>query len=253
ATFTERQAQIRNRARARLMRKLPWRTPQRWLFQLVWQFAAYGLKNRENMRLCRTRGYGAVKDIFLAIGQCLHRDQLIDQKEDVFYFSLSELAALCKGENRSAQQATLKQRRKEYDAYTQLELPDRIIYEGRDLPKFSAPGTPILAQEGTYQGIAVSKGRIEAEAIIVTEPSLDIAVQGKILISRMTDPGWVFLMTQAAGLISEKGSLLSHTAIVGRELGIPVVVGIPSATQIFASGDRLRLNGSEGTVEVLKP
>ncbi|MEM6347432.1 MAG: PEP/pyruvate-binding domain-containing protein [Bacteroidota bacterium] len=252
ASFEERQAQIRHRASARLMRKLPWRTPQRWLFQIVWKVAAYGLKNRENMRLCRTRGYGAVKDIFLAIGDCLQKEDILNQREDVFYLSLAELEALSKGDKRSAQQATIKNRQQEYATYANLDLPDRIIYEGEELPHFETKGTPILAQEGLYRGMAVSKGSIEAEAIVVSEPALDIPIQGKILISRMTDPGWVFLMTQAAGLISEKGSLLSHTAIVGRELGIPVVVGIPSATQIFANGDRLRLNGSEGTVELLK-
>ncbi len=80
-------------------------------------------------------------------------------------------------------------------------------------------------------------------------PQLDTNVQGKILISRMTDPGWVFLMTQAVGLVSEKGSLLSHTAIVGRELGIPVVVGVSGATSIIQDNERIELDGDLGIIQ----
>ena len=87
---------------------------------------------------------------------------------------------------------------------------------------------------------------------MITEPSFDTDVRGKILVCTMTDPGWIFLMAQAAGMVCEKGSLLSHTAIVGRELGIPVVVAIPRVTSIFKSGDRLRLDGNAGTVELVK-
>jgi len=68
----------------------------------------------------------------------------------------------------------------------------------------------------------------------------------------MTDPGWVFLMSQAIALVTEKGSLLSHTAIVGRELGIPVVVAVYDVTQKIQSGDKLRVNGSTGEVEILR-
>ena len=92
------------------------------------------------------------------------------------------------------------------------------------------------------------QGRVVAEAIVITEPELDTPVKGKILITKMTDPGWIFLMAQAAGLASEKGSLLSHTAIVGRELGIPVVVGIPGVTTFFKSGDMVGLDGDAGVV-----
>jgi phosphohistidine swiveling domain-containing protein len=74
-------------------------------------------------------------------------------------------------------------------------------------------------------------------------------VKGKILVSKMTDPGWVFLMSQAIALVTEKGSLLSHTAIVGRELGIPVVVAVQDATQRIKTGERIRVNGSTGTIE----
>jgi phosphohistidine swiveling domain-containing protein len=68
------------------------------------------------------------------------------------------------------------------------------------------------------------------------------------LIAEMTDPGWVFLMVSAAGLVVEKGSLLSHTAIIGRELGIPTVVGVEGATELIHSGQVVQVNGQTGQI-----
>jgi phosphohistidine swiveling domain-containing protein len=93
------------------------------------------------------------------------------------------------------------------------------------------------------QSTSVSKGKVTAQAAVVISPQLDTNMQGKILVSKMTDPDWFFLMTQSVGLISEKGSLLSHTAIVGRELGIPVIVGMANPTSILKHGDCLKMNG----------
>jgi pyruvate,water dikinase len=101
------------------------------------------------------------------------------------------------------------------------------------------------------KGVPVSKGIVEGEALVIMEPVLNADVKGKILISKMTDPGWVFLMSQAIALVTEKGSLLSHTAIVGRELGIPVVVAVQDVTQRIKTGERIRVNGSTGIIERL--
>ena len=73
-------------------------------------------------------------------------------------------------------------------------------------------------------------------------------VQGKVLIAEMTDPGWVFLMVSAAGLVVEKGSLLSHTAIIGRELGLPTVVGVEGATELIRNGQVIQVNGQTGEI-----
>jgi pyruvate,water dikinase len=73
-------------------------------------------------------------------------------------------------------------------------------------------------------------------------------VQGKVLVAEMTDPGWVFLMVSAAGLVVEKGSLLSHTAIIGREFGIPTVVGVEGATDLIRNGQVIQVNGQTGEI-----
>jgi pyruvate,water dikinase len=144
-------------------------------------------------------------------------------------------------------------RKAEYANYKDLILPDRIIYSKKAKPDFT-DYLNNLTREGldrsqVLTGVAVSKGIAEGEALVITEPVLNAEVKGKILISKMTDPGWVFLMSQAIALVTEKGSLLSHTAIVGRELGIPVVVAVQDATQRIKTGERIRVNGSTGIVE----
>jgi pyruvate,water dikinase len=139
-------------------------------------------------------------------------------------------------------QCLVADRKAEYAQYKDLILPDRIIYL-QDLTREGLDFTQVLT------GVAVSKGVAEGEALVITEPVLNADVKGKILVSKMTDPGWVFLMSQAIALVTEKGSLLSHTAIVGRELGIPVVVAVQDATQRIKTGERIRVNGSTGTIE----
>ena len=88
-------------------------------------------------------------------------------------------------------------------------------------------------------------------AKVVLDPRANLEVRGEILVAPSTDPGWVFLMVAAAGLVAEKGSLLSHTAIIGRELGIPTVVGVKDATRLIRDGQRIVLDGKQGTVQVV--
>jgi pyruvate,water dikinase len=87
---------------------------------------------------------------------------------------------------------------------------------------------------------------------VITDPRSDLRIDGEILVSPMTDPGWVFLMVAAGGLVVERGSLLSHTAIIGRELGIPTVVGVANATRRIKDGDLIELDGQAGTVRIVE-
>lgn len=101
-------------------------------------------------------------------------------------------------------------------------------------------------------GTGISKGIVEGKALVVLEPDIGLEVDGNILITRMTDPGWIFLMSKAKGLISEKGSILSHTAIIGRELGIPMIIKVTEATRKIKSENVIRIDGSKGTVTFLE-
>lgn len=222
--------------------------PARWVFTVLHRLAAYGLKNRENMRFCRTRAYGVVKDIFAAIGKLMVENGVIENWQDVFYLELADLKKFCLAGDFTDKKAQVAALKRQYKKYESRELPDRIMYLGATPPVIDRTESSQKSTTQLHTGIGVSRGVVTAEAFVITEPQLDAPVKGKILVTKMTDPGWIFLMTQAAGLISEKGSLLSHAAIIGREMGIPVVAGIADATSFIKSGDQLCLDGNAGTV-----
>jgi pyruvate,water dikinase len=92
---------------------------------------------------------------------------------------------------------------------------------------------------------------VRGRARVVRSPEHHLNIKGEILVAPMTDPGWVFLMVPAGGLIVERGSILSHTAIIGRELGIPTVVGVQNATSLIADGQMVEIDGAAGTIRLL--
>lgn len=240
---------IKNNAKAIVILRLKWWDPRTCIFGFVRWLAAFGLESRENMRFCRTRAYGTVKEIFLELGKMMFEQHLLQDPEDLFYLDINDLREFCTQDSFGNQSEKIHARKKQYSEYDKIGVPDRIMYVG-DIPGLPEIQTQTRKDQDRYYGISVSKGSVTAEAVVLTSPDVSTAVKGKILVTRMTDPGWVFLMVQAAGLISEKGSLLSHTAIVGRELGIPVVVGVQDATSVFKTGDILMLDGDKGIITV---
>ena len=102
----------------------------------------------------------------------------------------------------------------------------------------------------TFSGIASSKGQIRAEVIKIDsiQAISPQDTRGKIIVTRMTDPGWVHLLTQASGIIAERGSMLSHTAIISRELGLPSIVNVPGIMSALETGDIVEMDGQIGTI-----
>lgn len=115
------------------------------------------------------------------------------------------------------------------------------------------PGMEKINTSGAISGQGVSPGITEGVALVLENPQDALSSEYKdfILVTKNTDPAWVYIMSRSLGLISEKGSLLSHTAIIGRELNIPTIVGVRMATQKIKSGDRLRMDAGKGTIEIL--
>lgn len=216
--------------------------PNRYLLFLIKNISIYALKNRENMRFSRTRIYSVVKDIYLEIATILVNEKKTNEKKDIFYLTIDEI------ENLKNYTDIISKRKQLFDNYKLQKVPNRIFYI--DKP-FMLNEFINIDTSNKLKGIAVSKGKVRAKVIIITTPKYDLDIQNKILVTKTTDPGWVFLMSQSVGLISERGSLLSHTAIVGRELGIPVVVGIPNITQTLQNGMLVELNGSDGTIRII--
>ena len=249
--YQKNQQVIYNTARALVNNKLKWWQYRRYKFNYVLKLATYGLKNRENMRFARTRIYGVAKDIYMQIGQEMCRKKSIEKAEDIFYLSTNEIRDYVMNQFLDSFEI-IKKRKEVYMSYSEIKTPDRVVYTNEKPILKNQSFSSIKTSKNDFRGISVSKGKVTARAKVILQPNYHLNLKGKILITKITDPGWVFLMSQSVGLISEKGSLLSHTAIVGRELGIPVIVGVENASMLIKDDDLLEMDGDSGTVKIIK-
>lgn len=207
--------------------------------------AKLGIKNREISRMNRSRLYGISRQLFLKIGTLLTQQGRVVCPEDVFYLHLSELSETDNFKERIAM------RKQKETLFRDMPTFGRLVYANGIVHHHVGGQGQTLAHVREFSGIATSVGVVEAEVVVIEQPDCAQDVTGKILVTRSTDPGWVFLIQNACGIIAEKGSLLSHTAIISRELHKPAVVNVKDCTKILKSGDRVRLNAYDGTVTIL--
>jgi pyruvate,water dikinase len=107
--------------------------------------------------------------------------------------------------------------------------------------------------EGQIVGLAGSPGVVEGAAhVVLTTDQFDQVRKGDIVVCQMTNPAWVALFTKMAGLVTDAGGLTSHAAVLAREFAIPAVIGTSSATRTIKNGDRIRVNGTTGVVDILR-
>jgi pyruvate,water dikinase len=217
--------------------------------------ARRGIRARESMRLARTRLFGLVRETYAAVGLRLHEAGRLDSPRDVFYLTVEEIDAYLSGTAVSADLAGIARvRRAEYRDYEGAEMPGRLETRGtpylggqlREAGAAAAPAGSVL------RGIPVSSGIAEGCAAVVTSPGSDLEIDGRVLVALRTDPGWAPLFPSAAAIVVERGSSLSHSAVLARELGIPAVVGVPGLMATVQSGERLRVDGSLGAVTRLE-
>ena len=241
--------------------------------------AKVGIRNRETSRMNRTRLYGIARTIFTEAGKALADLGLLETSEDVFYLYISELedyvyggetaeSAKTAGSAKTAEcaeaaesadltdaagfKALVKERKRLYEGFAQLPAYSRLVFDGpvRD-KQVSRLHTTDLAHADELAGLGASLGKATGEVLVVEAPDLTLDTTGKVLVTHSTDPGWVFLIRNAAAIVAEKGSLLSHTAIITRELGKPAVVGVKDATRILKTGDLVEVDADTGVVKVL--
>ena len=211
--------------------------------------AMIGISYRESSRLNRTRIYGMVRQIFRGIGQDLVNQDIIDQIDDIFFLTKEEIFS--HQETQEFRQLIASRKIKMLEDQ-EIILPRRLIFNQTIVEK--RPGqTNHLHQRNSdeLRGIGCSKGVVEGEVLIV-ESIQDLPnLQNKILVTKMTDPGWIYALMQAKGVIAEQGSLLSHTAIISRELGIPSIVNVPHVTKFLQTGERIEMDGTTGIIRRL--
>lgn len=213
--------------------------------------AARGIANREISRLNRSRIFGIVRLIFTKMGREFAEENLLERTEDVFWLTVDEVFDLV--DNRRSMKETVKKRKDKYELYCLLPAYQRLIFMEKEFDKnHRSINAHVFEQnQNKLQGTPCSDGIVEGEALVVTDVTKVKDYKNKILVTKMTDPGWVFLLVSAKGVISEKGSLLSHTAIISREIKIPSVVGVENLMNTVKTGDILRMNGNTGEIEMI--
>ncbi|MBO4604038.1 MAG: phosphoenolpyruvate synthase [Clostridiales bacterium] len=211
-----------------------------------------GIANREISRLNRSRIYGIVRLIIDTMAKQYKMSGYIANEEDIYMLSLDEVFALA--EEAKDMKEIVDERKARYDAFKVLPAYSRLIFADKEFDRtvISIGTFGREKSSDVLQGVPCSAGIAEAEALVIKDVKDAKDVKGKILVAKMTDPGWVFLLASASGIISEKGSLLSHTAIISRELGIPAVVGVNEATDLIRSGDIIRIDGTTGKIEKVR-
>lgn len=217
--------------------------------------AARGIANREISRLNRSRIFGIVRLIFSKIGEDFVGKGILQQSEDVFWLTVEEVFSMVEGRESLEKVKELVSRRKaDYELFGCLPAYQRLIFAEKEFDKKhrSVNAHAVSVEQDRLFGTPCSDGSVEGEALVVTDVTKVKNYKNKILVTKMTDPGWVFLLVGAKGVISEKGSLLSHTAIISRELKIPSIVGVEKLLATIRTGDRIRMNGNTGEIEILK-
>jgi phosphohistidine swiveling domain-containing protein len=199
--------------------------------------------------------------LLIAIGEKLVEAGAIDDAEDVMFLRYNELRLLMAdqeafdardliGDRRDAREDAFEKRPPSWvgtATQTALDFPYNALW---GFPEKFHAGEP--ATTGEVRGLAASAGVVEGPARYVQSlDEFDQVQDGEILVCRMTNPAWVVLFTKIAGLVTEAGGAVSHPAVVAREFGIPAVVGTTNAGERIATGDRVRVNGTTGVVEIL--
>ena len=209
--------------------------------------AKTGIRNREISRLNRSRIFGVSRAIFLKIGRYYTALGQLEDARDVFYLRLDEL------QGDFDRKTIVKSRKQERLGFENTPPYSRLVFGEKIVSRPSwGGGSQFVSGADLLTGIGTSSGKVTGRALVITEPDDRMDTAGKILVTRSTDPGWVFLLQQAAGIIAEKGSLLSHTAIISRELKKPAVVNVKDSTRLLQTDDLVELDADQGRITVIE-
>jgi rifampicin phosphotransferase len=229
------------------------RPVHRWIARRVLAIAKNRVRDRENLRFERTRIFGRARRVFLAMGRELVAHGLLREPRDVFFLTVQELLGAIEGFAVSSNlEGLVEMRRAEAEAAaSHRDPPERMSVTGAVTAAARAKDAPTIRADDTTKskGTGCSAGKVRGVARVIRDPRSQSLAPGEILVAGHTDPGWIAVFSNASAIVVERGSLLSHSAIVARELGIPCVVALKNATSWIASGDVVSVDGGSGEVE----
>lgn len=242
-------------AEAQLQTALAGQPLRRAILRWVLGHARARVRDRENLRFERTRVFGRARQIFVELGRRFYAVDVLDQPRDIFYLPLDEVLGFVDGTTPSTELKALAALRKaEFARFAEDPAPAArfvthgMVHQGHDFQAEAEPTTAAPTGE-TLQGLGCCPGIVRGRARVVADPLATQLAPGDILVAERTDPSWIMIMPAAAGLLVERGSLLSHAAIVARELGLPAIVGLAGVTRWLADGDWVEMDGRTGVVQ----
>ncbi|MEJ9220583.1 phosphoenolpyruvate synthase [Paenibacillus glucanolyticus] len=200
------------------------------------EYPKYGMVNR----------YFVYKQALLKEAERLVQAGVIHDQEDIYYLTFEEFHELVRTHKLDGQ--IISQRKEEYRLYEKLTPPRVITSDGEIIAgKYKREHLPADAMAG----LPVSSGVVEGRARVILNMEEADLEEGDILVTSFTDPSWTPLFVSIKGLVTEVGGLMTHGAVIAREYGLPAVVGVENATTRILDGQRIRVHGTEGYIEIV--
>jgi pyruvate,water dikinase len=212
------------------------------MIDLIRNFAGY----REYPKYAIICRYFVYKQALLKEAEKLIQANVIHAKEDIYYLGFEELREVVRTHQLDYQM--IDKRKEAYKLYEKLTPPRIMTSDGEIITgKYKLEDLPA----GAIAGLAVSSGVIEGQARVILNMEDADLEDGDILVTRFTDPSWTPLFVSIKGLVTEVGGLMTHGAVIAREYGLPAVVGVDNATKLIKDRQRIRVNGTDGYIEIL--
>lgn len=202
---------------------------------------------REHHKFMVVRLLAVIKEILKSNALQLTAAKKLGQPDDIWFLTWGDLFSIW-DENNTDWGSLIAQRRADLERYKKLTPPLIVTSDGE------APSVHYQiddAPEGALLGNPVSPGVVEGAVHIIRDPQRETLAPDEILVAEFTDPGWTPLFINASGLILEVGGALTHGAVVAREYGIPAIVGVRDAMKTLQTGQRVRVDGNRGFIELL--
>jgi pyruvate,water dikinase len=201
---------------------------------------------REYPKYLMIEHYWIIKQALLKEAANLVQKGVIREKSDIYYLSFEELREAVRS-NRLDYNIITK-RKEEHEVFEKLTPPRIMTSEGEVLSgEYDTGSIP----KGVLAGIPASSGAVEGRARVIFKVEDATIEEGDILVTAFTDPSWTPVFISIKGLVAEVGGMMTHGSVVAREYGLPAVVGVENATKLIKDGQRIRVNGTEGFVEIL--
>ncbi len=214
----------------------------KWMIDRVRTFSGY----REYPKYGMVSRYFVYKQALLAEAERLVQAHVLHEKEDIFYLTLQELQDVV--HTHQVDDQLIRQRKDAFRSYQALTPPRVLTSDGEVIAgSYRRDDLPV----GALVGLPVSAGTIEGRARVILDMAEADLELGDILVTAHTDPSWTPLFVAIKGLVTEVGGLMTHGAVIAREYGVPAVVGVEHATQLIRDGQRIRVHGTDGYVEIL--